>query len=60
MENEKIDKFILVKEIGKGGFGTVYLALDTEINEYVALKKVENYKARKHEIKGIQKFKKSR
>lgn len=57
---DKIAQFSIIKEIGKGGFGTVYLAHDLEINEYVALKKIENYKERKHEIKGIQKFKKSR
>ncbi|MBO7521976.1 MAG: protein kinase, partial [Opitutales bacterium] len=60
MENEKIGHFKILREIGSGGFGTVYLAYDEEIDEYAALKKVENFSERKHERRGIYYYKKNR
>lgn len=35
---ERLGKFAIIRELGAGGFGIVYLALDTVLNRHVALK----------------------
>ena len=60
MENERIAHFKILREIGRGGFGTVYLAYDEDINEHVALKKIENFSERRHERRGLLYYKKNR
>ncbi len=38
MVGERLGKFKIIKKIGKGGMGTVYLAVDEILGRYVALK----------------------
>ena len=38
IEGQSLDHFKVIRELGRGGAGTVYLALDTSLERYVALK----------------------
>jgi serine/threonine protein kinase len=40
----KVDDFEILKVLGKGGFGTVYLARKVDTKEIVALKKMKKSK----------------
>jgi serine/threonine protein kinase len=35
---ERIDHYVIIREIGRGGMGIVYEALDTRLNQRVAIK----------------------
>jgi WD40 repeat protein/predicted Ser/Thr protein kinase len=41
----RIDRFVLVAEIGRGGMGVVYEALDPQLNRKVALKVIQPWQA---------------
>ncbi|CAF1303143.1 unnamed protein product [Rotaria magnacalcarata] len=40
-ENLSLDSFKLLRQLGEGGYGTVFLAYHADINEYVALKAIK-------------------
>jgi hypothetical protein len=41
VQGEKVAEFSIIRRIGKGGMGLVYLAEDTKLKRYVALKTVQ-------------------
>ncbi|MFV2070863.1 MAG: serine/threonine-protein kinase, partial [Pirellulales bacterium] len=45
VERRSLGKYLIQKRIGAGGMGTVYLALDTDLNRTVALKILPKEKA---------------
>jgi serine/threonine protein kinase len=38
LPDRRFGKFVLVRELGRGGFGAVHLAWQSDLNRYVALK----------------------
>ena len=49
----KVSHYQLGKEIGKGGFGTVYQGMDTETGRFVAVKQVNTADVPKETLESI-------
>ena len=55
------NKYYFIKDLGSGGFGKVFLAIEKISNRYVAIKKLKNTDRSEqediiHEIETISKF----
>ncbi len=51
------DKYVLIKIIGEGGFGKVWLAKDSSDN-FFAVKEIKNITPKSHEFNGVMRYKK--
>jgi len=54
----KVGKYTIVKEIGRGGMGSVYLAMDDVLNRKVAVKELKVDEPRKKDKEGYEALKK--